>query len=658
MYLACTFGVSPELPKSNDRHLFFSKEDLFRVRVAAAAAAAVLCVVGGGGGAPDGQAMTEAAHTAKQTLRPLSEFLTEDPNVYTQEEIQQMLDMIHDGNRLRREDRADVNGGGLKPIAKAYGIVGFIRFLDCYYLTLITRRAKVGSIGGNGIYTIKNTETFPIKPAEGGSASDMDIQDPSSVLLSMWNRGKRSVGLGLTNREIAELRYQGLYQVVDLSKNFFFSYTYDLTRSLQENFLANSSKPFPPMPFKDMFAWNFFLTRELQGCTNNSSSFHWVMPIIHGAFVQRKLNDYGRSLNVVLLARRSRHFAGTRYLKRGVNEQGKVANDVEHEQIVHDESKAASKGIFSSFLQVRGSIPTFWTQESSVTMPKPPIELNRVDPTYTATQSHFDDLLRRYGSPVVVLDLVKQSEKREREVRVGNEYRHAIDYINNCIEDDEHKIRYCALDYSHISKHRHLDVSTSLNEVSTWAVNQTGFFCSAPKWKILEGGNIEPFSDQEVNVTSRLGVPVFPMEQTGIMRTNCIDCLDRTNVAQFSAGVQAMEQQLVVMGIRSNPKLDPASNIVRVLIDMYVDIGDHIALQYGGSEAHKKVQAGGAEPIIPLGKHKELLTSIRRYYSNAFTDRLKQDAMNLFLGYYLPFRHTIPLWEMETDYYLHNCYRN
>jgi hypothetical protein len=27
---------------------------------------------------------------------------------------------------------------------------------------------------------------------------------------------------------------------------------------------------------------------------------------------------------------------------------------------------------------------------------------------------------------------------------------------------------------------------------------------------------------------------------------------------------------------------------------------------------------------------------------------------NLFLGYYLPFRHTVPLWEMESDYYLHN----
>lgn len=64
-----------------------------------------------------------------------------------------------------------------------------------------------------------------------------------------------------------------------------------------------------------------------------------------------------------------------------------------------------------------------------------------------------------------------------------------------------------------------------------------------------------------------------------------------------------MEQQLVVMGIRSNPKLDPSSNIVRVLIDMYVDIGDHIALQYGGSEAHKKVTTERSESIAgPIGK--------------------------------------------------------
>ena len=91
-----------------------------------------------------------------------------------------------------------------------------------------------------------------------------------------------------------------------------------------------------------------------------------------------------------------------------------------------------------------------------------------------------------------------------------------------------------------------------------------------------------------------------------------------------------------------------------------MEIGDQIALQYGGSEAHKKVASAGATSNIPgqLGKHKELLTSIRRYYSNAFTDRLKQDAMNLFLGYYLPSQNTTPLWELDNDYYLHNFHVN
>lgn len=81
-------------------------------------------------------------------------------------------------------------------------------------------------------------------------------------------------------------------------------------------------------------------------------------------------------------------------------------------------------------------------------------------------------------------------------------------------------------------------------------------------------------------------------------------CLDRTNVAQFSAGVEALEQQLVVMGIRSSAKLDPSSNIIRVLIEMYVEIGDHIALQYGGSEAHKKVSVERSESSFhgPIGK--------------------------------------------------------
>ena len=256
-------------------------------------------------------------------------------------------------------------------------------------LTLITKKSKVGCIGGNEIYTIKSTETFPIKPAEGSTSGIDTGKDPHSVLLNMWNRGKRSLNLGLTNRELAELHYQGIYQVVDLEKDFFFSYTYDITRSLQQNVLTMATQSFPPPPFKDQYAWNYFQTRELEEITGTLSSFHWIMPIINGAFIQRKLNDYGKTLNLTLLARRSRHFAGTRYLKRGTSDREKVANDVEHEQIIHDETPGAD-GVFSSYLQVRGSIPTYWTQESRVTTLRPPIVLNRVDSTYFLTQLHYE----------------------------------------------------------------------------------------------------------------------------------------------------------------------------------------------------------------------------------------------------------------------------
>lgn len=155
------------------------------------------------------------------------------------------------------------------------------------------------------------------------------------------------------------------------------------------------------------------------------------------------------------------------------------------------------------------------------------------------------------------------------------------------------------------------------------------------------------------------GLAVMPMEQQGVLRTNCIDCLDRTNVGQFSIGVHALAKQLYVMGVSNQVSLDSGSHvrrrlykeldvdlrehlsflynfklliqtntlrssigtytcrrylsgrlskfhllrakqplvyaaseqIVLVLMDLYSELGDNIALQYGGSEAHKKVSS-------------------------------------------------------------------
>lgn len=148
------------------------------------------------------------------------------------------------------------------------------------------------------------------------------------------------------------------------------------------------------------------------------------------------------------MARRSRYYAGTRYLKRGINVHGKVANDVEVEQILQYDNGADFK--FTSYVQMRGSIPTFWAQETSLTMPKPPITLSRTDPDYLATQAHFTDLMRRYSSPIIVLDLVKQHEKRARESLVGREFRQSIEIINETIPAP-YQVRYIALDYSKIT---------------------------------------------------------------------------------------------------------------------------------------------------------------------------------------------------------------
>ena len=61
--------------------------------------------------------------------------------------------------------------------------------------------------------------------------------------------------------------------------------------------------------------------------------------------------------------------------------QGDVANEVETEQIVFDSSVSSfTKGRFTSFVQMRGSIPAHWSQDIAKMVPKPPIGIDLADP--------------------------------------------------------------------------------------------------------------------------------------------------------------------------------------------------------------------------------------------------------------------------------------
>lgn len=62
--------------------------------------------------------------------------------------------------------------------------------------------------------------------------------------------------------------------------------------------------------------------------------------------------------------------------------------------------------------------------------------------------------------------------------------------------------------------------------------------------------------------------------QNGICRTNCVDCLDRTNAAQFVFGKRAFGHQLYALGVVGNPNLSFDSDAVNMLTEMYHDHGD------------------------------------------------------------------------------------
>ncbi|RWW38138.1 hypothetical protein BHE74_00056648, partial [Ensete ventricosum] len=94
-------------------------------------------------------------------------------------------------------------------------------------------------------------------------------------------------------------------------------------------------------------------------------------------FIQAKLSVSGKIFKLTLIARRSRHYAGTRYLKRGVNEKGRVANDVETEQIVFEDIPGGTPTHICSVVQNRGSIPLFWSQETSKLNLKPDISAEK-----------------------------------------------------------------------------------------------------------------------------------------------------------------------------------------------------------------------------------------------------------------------------------------
>ena len=135
--------------------------------------------------------------------------------------------------------------------------------------------------------------------------------------------------------------------------------------------------------------------------------------------------------------------------------------------------------------------------------------------------------------------------------------------------------------------------------------------------------------------------------QSGVLRSHCVDCLDRTNVAQFAWGLAALGCQLERLGVIDGDVIGPDSPLATALMSVYRSMGDVLAMQYGGSQAHRKAEmardgvgVGGPSGAVARVVNRvasggaKLLTSARRFYSNAYTDADKQEGIDLFLGHH------------------------
>lgn len=506
--------------------------------------------------------------------------------------------------------------GGIHKVTQAFGLLGFIKFTRGYYLSVITKCSQVAVLGGHFIYHVDETKLIPL---------EFDYRRP--------------------DKYSDEDRLLSIFKYLDLGKTFYFSYTYDITNSLQTNILRHRTDTVIYRDFNkkqhiwgtgvnERFIWNNMLLKPILNQVD-FATFDWFQPIIHGFVDQANISIYGRKIYITIIARRSHHFAGARFLKRGVNDSGDVANEVETEQIVSDMLTSSfhhprhgffKNSRYTSFVQHRGSIPLYWTQDLN-RLPKPPIEINLSDPFYQSSAIHFNDLFQRYGQPIVILNLIKTKEKQPRELKLNLHFENCIKYLNQFLPTDK-KLIYQSFDMSKHSK-KNLDVISPLQDIAKNAIKETGFF-----------HNGHDFASTKI--------------QRGVVRTNCIDCLDRTNAAQFIICKEALSHQLQSLGFISVfTDLDYDSDLINILTEIFHDHGDTIAVQYGGSNLVNTMDS--YRRINQWSSHtRDMLNSIKRIYSNSFMDLIRQEAINLFLGNYVYDPSRLKLWEMQNDYYLHN----
>ncbi|CAG8526438.1 9177_t:CDS:10, partial [Acaulospora colombiana] len=382
---------------------------------------------------------------------------------------------------------------------------------------------------------ISSIDTIPIQDFTGGTSSDslylikiVNEQNPTKVLKSFTKmclleasnfEDEIVVHLDKYNNVQDEQRYLLLVENLLKSGSYYFSYTYDLTNTLQrQSRLKDSTFPHLWQRADDRFFWNRHLQSKLIDFT---------------------LNNPEQDVR-------------TRYFSRGIDAEGNVSNFNETEQIILlDPIKNSHAGISFegkiklSYVQTRGSIPIHWAQVNDIKY-TPKLQIMTLPNTSDATRKHFDEQTKIYGKQI----LVNLVNKKGSEYRVAEGYDKAVTRLNDS------RISYYHFDFHHECREMKWDRIQILIDLIEEDLIQQGYYYS-----------------EELN-----GLNILRL-QTSVVRTNCMDCLDRTNVVQSTLAKWMLTQQLREVGVLSNKE--------RIEEIIWADNADAISFPYSGTGAQK-----------------------------------------------------------------------
>ncbi|KMZ02159.1 phosphatidylinositide phosphatase SAC2 isoform X1 [Drosophila simulans] len=390
---------------------------------------------------------------------------------------------------------------------------------------------------------------------------------------------KSSVGIR-EPRHIERRITEELHKIFDETDSFYFSFDCDITNNLQRHEAKSEESQSQP---DERFFWNMHMIRDLINMNDKT----WILPIIQGFMQVENCVIGNECFTLALVSRRSRHRAGTRYKRRGVDEKGNCANYVETEQILSFRHHQLS------FTQVRGSVPIYWSQPGYKYRPPPRLDRG-VAETQQAFELHFTKELETYGR-VCIVNLVEQSGK---EKTIGDAYADHVIKLNN------DRLIYVTFDFHDYCRGMRFENVSALIDAVGPEAGAMGFH-----WRDQRG---------------------MICNQKSVFRVNCMDCLDRTNVVQTAIGKAVLESQLVKLGL-SPPYTPIPEQLKSPFMVLWANNGDIISRQYAGTNALKGDYTRTGERKIS-GMMKDGMNSANRFFIQNFADSFRQCIIDLMQG--------------------------